>query len=220
MAVYNRYIRMTEATQAETPINDGMNAIERVVKRFVDVAAAAIGLILLSPLFLYIVLKIKSEHDGTVIFRQERIGYKGRPFEILKFRTLAKDSEEDGIPKSITENSDKITEVGQFLRSHHLDELPQLINIIRGDMSLVGPRPERKYFIDKIMEHDKRYEQLYQIRPGATSMATIYNGYTDTMDKMLTRLHMDLDYLEHRSLWLDLKILFLTATRFISGKVF
>lgn len=211
---------MTPSNTTGTQITDGMNIFERAIKRSFDVIAALAGLILLSPVFLYVLIRMKMEGEGSIIFRQERIGYKGKPFNILKFRTMTKDCEEDGVPKLFTENADNVTKLGQSMREHHLDELPQLVNILRGDMSLIGPRPERQYFINQIMEHDSRYANLYQIRPGATSMATIYNGYTDSMDKMLTRLQMDLDYLEHRSLWLDIKILFLTAKRFFLGTKF
>ena len=110
--------------------------------------------------------------------------------------------------------------MGKFLREHHLDELPQLLNVFKGDMSFVGPRPERKYFIDRIMEINPDYEYIYMMRPGLTSMATIYNGYTDTMEKMLIRLQMDLDYLKNRSLWLDAKIVFTTVRFIIYGKKF
>ena len=110
--------------------------------------------------------------------------------------------------------------MGRFLRDHHLDEFPQLWNIFIGDMSFVGPRPERKFFIDQIMEHDPRYEQLYAVRPGIFSMATLYNGYTDTLEKMLRRLEMDLDYVAHRTFWLDLKIIWLTTVSILSGKKF
>jgi lipopolysaccharide/colanic/teichoic acid biosynthesis glycosyltransferase len=106
------------------------------------------------------------------------------------------------------------------LREHHLDELPQLFNVFVGDMSFVGPRPERKYFIDKIMEVNPNYDYLYLVRPGITSMATIYNGYTDTMEKMLKRLEMDLEYLQKRSLWLDLKIIVTTVLNIVEGKKF
>ena len=118
------------------------------------------------------------------------------------------------------EKNDNLTRVGRFLRDHHLDELPQLWNVLRGDMSFVGPRPERKYYIDLIMEQDPRYERLYQLRPGVTSYATLHNGYTDTMEKMLIRLEMDLYYLEHCSLWLDIKILMQTFFSIISGRHF
>lgn len=139
---------------------------------------------------------------------------------ILKFRTMVIDSEKDGVPMLAEINDQRLTPFGKWLRTHHLDELPQLYNVLRGDMSLVGPRPERKYFIDQIMEHDPRYSMLYQIRPGVTSYATLYNGYTDTMEKMLRRLNYDLYYLEHRSFWFDIRILWLTFISIIFGKKF
>ena len=114
----------------------------------------------------------------------------------------------------------RLTRVGKFLRAHHLDELPQLWNVFCGDMAFIGYRPERKFFIDQIMEHDPRYSFLYQIRPGVTSYATLYNGYTDTMEKMLRRLNYDLYYLEHRSFWFDIKTLWLTFVSIIFGKKF
>jgi lipopolysaccharide/colanic/teichoic acid biosynthesis glycosyltransferase len=112
----------------------------------------------------------------------------------------------------------RLTRVGRFIRAHHIDELPQLWNVLRGDMSFIGPRPERKYFIDQIMEYDSRYTYLYQIRPGVTSYATLYNGYTDTMEKMLRRLEFDLFYLRHRSMWFDIKILCNTFCAIVFGK--
>ena len=130
------------------------------------------------------------------------------------------DAEEDGPNLLEIEGDTRLTRVGKFIRAHHLDELPQLWNIVKGDMSLVGPRPERKYYIDQIIKHDPRYTYLYQIRPGATSYATLYNGYTDTMPKMLRRLSLDLYYLEHRSWWFDAKILFKTMTNIMFGKIF
>ena len=130
-------------------------------------------------------------------------------------------AEKSGKPQLWNAKTDhRLTKTGKFLRDHHLDELPQFWNVLRGDMSFVGPRPERKFYINQIMQQDPRYECLYQIRPGITSMATIYNGYTDTMEKMLTRLHMDLDYLENRSWWLDIKIVALTFLNIAFGKKF
>ncbi len=130
------------------------------------------------------------------------------------------DAEKDGELLYQHENEKRMTKVGKFLRKHHLDELPQLWNVLKGDMSFVGYRPERKYFIDQIMELDPRYEQLYQIRPGVTSYATLYNGYTDTMEKMLKRLALDLQYLESQSWLTDMKILWLTFMSIVSGKKF
>ena len=121
---------------------------------------------------------------------------------------------------SVPKKDERLTRIGKFLRKHHLDELPQLWNVLCGDMSFIGPRPERKFYIDQIMERDPRYKNLYQIRPGVTSYATLYNGYTDTMEKMLRRLDMDLYYLEHRSWWFDARILGKTFIKMIFGRVF
>jgi len=200
---------------------DGMNGFERNVKRVFDLIVSLICLIIFSPLFLFCYIAIKRENNGPVIYKQERIGRFGRPFYIYKFRSMVVDAEEKGPKLCDTEDDDpRLTKVGRFLRAHHLDELPQFWNVFKGEMSFVGPRPERKFFIDQIIEHDSRYQYLYQIRPGITSMATLYNGYTDTMEKMLKRLEMDLYYLEHRSWALDFKILGLTFARIAFGKVF
>ena len=201
-------------------IPDGMNGFERNVKRIVDCMIAVILMILFSPLFLICYLAVKSEDGGPAIFKQERIGRFGRPFNIYKFRSMTVDAEKNG-PQLCSHKKDKrLTRIGKFLRKHHLDELPQLWNVICGDMSFIGPRPERKFYIDQIMERDPRYKNLYQIRPGVTSYATLYNGYTDTMEKMLRRLDMDLYYLEHRSWWFDARILGKTFIKMIFGRVF
>ena len=201
-----------------TYIYDGMNAFEKEVKRLLDFLLASLCIIIFSPLFLACYIAVKRNHDGPVIFKQERIGRFGRPFYIYKFRSMRTDAESDG-PQLCSDNRDKrLTKTGRFLRSHHLDELPQLWNIFTGDMAFIGPRPEREHYINMIMEKDPRYQCLYQIRPGITSMATLYNGYTDTLEKMLKRLEMDLDYLEHRSWWLDAKILGLTFLKIVFGK--
>ena len=201
-------------------IYDKMNAFEREVKRWFDFFAALFCLIIFSPLFLICYIAIKRDHDGPVIYKQVRIGRFGRPFFIYKFRSMRVDAESDGPQLRNTESDERITKTGKFLRDPHLDELPQFWNVLKGDMSFVGPRPERKFYIQQIMEHDPRYEFLYQIRPGITSMATIYNGYTDSMEKMLKRLEMDLEYLKNRSWWLDLKIIGLTFLNISFGKKF
>lgn len=204
----------------DTPISDGMNIAERAIKRTFDIMVSLLGLLFLSPVFLYVYIRLRAQNDGPVIFSQERIGKGGKPFMIYKYRTMRVNSEENDTPQLAQESDSRLTPAGKFLREHHLDELPQLWNVLIGDMSFVGPRPERKYFIDKIMQHNPDYELLYQIRPGITSMATIYNGYTDTMEKMLIRLQMDLDYLKKRSLLYDLKIVFTTAKLILNGKKF
>ena len=204
----------------ETNIKDGMNVCERAVKRCLDVMGACVGLVLLSPVFLLIYLLLKKQGYGSAIFSQERIGYKGLPFRIYKFRTMCEVSEVDGLPRLAEKDDVRLTPVGKYLRVYHLDELPQLWNVLKGDMSFVGPRPERRYFIDLIMEETSDYEYIYLMRPGLTSKATLHNGYTDTMEKMLIRLRMDLDYLRRRSLWLDTKIIFTTTIYLLTGKKF
>lgn len=201
-------------------IYDGMNGLERDVKRIFDFIAAAIALILFSPLFIICYILIKKEDGGSVIFKQERIGRFGRPFYIYKFRSMQEDAEKNGPALFQHERDHRLTSIGKFLRTHHLDELPQLWNVLVGDMSFVGPRPERKFYIDQIIQHDERYTFLYQVRPGVTSYATLYNGYTDTMDKMLRRLELDLYYLRKRSWWFDIKILINTFLNIAIGKKF
>ena len=201
-------------------IKDGMNVFERAVKRLFDIVCSFFGLVVLSPVFLIVYIRLRIQNDGSVIFRQERIGYKGKPFNIFKFRTMRVDSESSGKPQLASKGDERLTKVGRFLREHHLDELPQLFNVFIGDMSFVGPRPERQYYIHQIREKNPNYDYLYLVRPGLTSLATIYNGYTDTLEKMLTRLDMDLEYLKKRSLFLDLKIIITTVTYILTGKKF
>lgn len=191
-----------------------------MLKRVLDIIGALLCLFVFSPLMAWCAIAIRREDGLPIIYKQERIGLYGKPFFIYKFRSMRVDAESD-YPKLSEQNGDpRLTHVGAYLRRHHLDELPQLWNVLKGDMSFVGPRPERKFYIDQIMEHDPRYAELYQIRPGVTSYATLYNGYTDTMEKMLRRLDLDLYYLKHRSLWMDFGILFKTFVNIIFGKIF
>lgn len=189
---------------------DGMSGMERALKRVGDVLGALVLLVVLSPVFLYIYIRQRWTASGPVIYSQERVGRGGKPFRIYKFRTMVVDAERDGVPQLEQDDDPRLTEFGKVLRKRHLDELPQIWNVLKGDMSFVGYRPERQYFIDKIMLHNPDYQLLYQSMPGVTSLATIENGYTDTMEKMLKRLDMDLNYLRNRSLGLDIKIIFKT----------
>ena len=197
-----------------------MGAAERSIKRMTDIVCAALGLVLFSPVFIVIAVLLKCQRGGRVFFSQERIGYGGKPFNIYKFRTMSSVVEDEGPQLISMPDAAQSTRVERFIRKHHLDELPQLWNVLKGDMSLVGPRPERRYFIEKIMEHTNDYELIYEMRPGLTSEATLYNGYTDTMEKMLKRLEMDIRYLENRSLWMDFKIVVNTIFCLLSGKEF
>lgn len=214
------YIKWSDDKDNPRFIADGMNEFERNIKRIFDFLVAGICLVIFSPLFLICYIMVKREDGGPAIFKQERIGRFGRPFTIYKFRSMKMDAEKHG-PQLFGHKKDhRMTKIGRFLRDHHLDELPQLWNVFRGDMSFIGPRPERKFYIDQIIKEDSRYQFLYQIRPGVTSYATLYNGYTDTMEKMLRRLDLDLYYLEHRSWWFDAKILVKTFINILFGKVF
>lgn len=214
--------RMSERTLNDRTYRlDAVSPAACAVKRGLDLVASIIGMIVFSPVFLIIYIAIKCEDHGSAIFKQERVGYHGKIFVLYKFRSMTAKAEANGIPTLCSGESDKrLTKIGRFLREHHLDELPQLWNVLKGDMSFVGPRLERKFFVDKIKSINPDYELLYQLRPGLFSAATLYNGYTDTMAKMLERLRMDLDYLNNRSLWLDTKIIFLTVFSILSGKKF
>lgn len=192
------------------------------MKRFLDFLIACVCIIVFASLFVICFIAILLEDGQPAIYSQERIGLHGKPFNIYKFRSMRRDAEQEG-PQLLLDgamNDPRLTRVGRFLRAHHLDELPQLWNVLRGDMAFIGYRPERKFYIDQIMERDPRYELLYKIRPGVTSYATLYNGYTDTIEKMLRRLELDLYYLEHQSMWFDTKVLFKTFISIVFGKKF
>ena len=201
-------------------IEDGMSTFARYMKRLFDFFVASVTLIVFSPLMLICYIAIKMDDGGPAIYAQERIGRFGRKFKIYKFRSMRMDAEKTGPQLSAQQGQgdNRLTKVGRFIRAHHLDELPQLWNVFCGDMSFIGPRPERRFFINQIVEYDHRYTYRYQSRPGVTSYATLYNGYTDTMEKMLKRLEYDLYYLGHRSWGFDIKILWLTFWKIVSGK--
>ena len=194
-----------------------MTDAELCIKRAFDIVASALGLILLSPLFALIALQVKLSSRGPVFYSQERIGLYGLPFHIYKFRTMIEHAEE-GTPQLTQDDDPRITKIGHWLRKYRLDELPQLWNILCGDMSIVGPRPERPFFIEQIMKEAPYYCLLYKVRPGLTSWGPIRVGYTDTMEKMIERLNCDIVYVENMSLLLDLKILFFTTGVIIKGK--
>ena len=195
-----------------------MTDAELCIKRAFDIVTSAIGMVVLSPLYAMIALQVKCSSPGPVLYSHERIGLYGIPFRIYKFRTMKANAEADGVPQLTIDNDPRITKVGHWLRKYRLDELPQLWNILRGDMSIVGPRPERAYFIEQIMKEAPYYCLLYKVRPGLTSWGPIRVGYTDTMEKMIERLNADIVYVENMSLLLDLKILFFTVNVIIKGK--
>ncbi|MGP1499112.1 MAG: sugar transferase [Porphyromonas sp.] len=193
-----------------------------VFKRVFDVLLSLGSLVLFAPVMLVIYVLIKKEDpDGDVIYAQDRVGLGGKTFKLYKFRSMHMNAEAENLPQLYSgEDDPRLTKVGKFIRAHHLDEFPQLWNVLKGEMSFVGPRPERQFYIDQILEHNPDYVKLYALRPGLFSYATLYNGYTDTMEKMLKRLDYDLQYLEDYSFWTDIKIIYLTSISIIFGKKF
>jgi len=187
------------------------------VKRIFDISLSFVMLIVLFPVFLYFAIAIKMDSKGPVFYRQERIGRFGKAFDILKFRTMYINAE-NGTPKLSSADDDRITNIGRLLRKYRIDELPQFWNILKGDMSIVGPRPERKFYINQIIEQAPYYCLLYKIRPGLTSWGPIKIGYSDTIEKMVERLNYDIIYMEDMSLLNDLRILILTLEILFKGK--
>ena len=187
------------------------------MKRFIDVTVSTVALVILSPLFIFFAIRIKTDSKGTVFYRQERIGRYGRPFDILKFRTMYKGAE-NGIPRLSSSKDNRVTAAGRILRKYRLDELPQFWNVLKGEMSLVGPRPERTYYINQIIETAPYYCLIYKIRPGLTSWGPIRIGYSDTIEKMVERLNYDIIYMDNMSLLIDLKIILQTAEVIFKGK--
>lgn len=187
------------------------------VKRAFDIVMSLTSLLLLSPVYVFLYILVWSTSKGPAIYKQERIGLHGIPFQILKFRTMCDDAESD-VPQLSADNDSRVTRVGAFLRKYRLDELPQMWNVLKGDMSIVGPRPERRYFIEQIEQKAPYYCLLYKIRPGLTSWGPIKVGYTDTIDKMIRRLNYDVVYVENMSLQLDMKILLHTISVILDGK--
>ncbi len=190
---------------------------QKFIKRGVDIAVSVIALVILSPLFLLIAIAIKSNSTGPIFFKQERIGYRGIPFYIIKFRSMRVDAEKEG-PKLSSDSDDRRTSVGIFLRKTRLDELPQFINVLLGQMTLVGPRPEREYFINQIVSKAPIYKRLHRVKPGITSWGQIKYGYAESVDEMIDRMKYDILYLENMSLGLDIKIMFNTALIMIQGR--
>jgi exopolysaccharide biosynthesis polyprenyl glycosylphosphotransferase len=196
---------------------DLLPAWQQSVKRIIDVGASIIAMILLIPLYIFTAIGVKMSSKGPVLYSQERVGIKGKPFKMHKFRSMYSDAESTG-PQLSSENDPRITPFGRFIRKVRLDEIPQFYTVLKGDMSLVGPRPERQYYIDQIVKRAPHYRLLLKVKPGITSWGQVKYGYASDVDEMIERLQYDILYIENMSIAMDIKILIYTVLIVLQGR--
>ncbi len=196
---------------------DLMPAWQKVVKRIMDIVISAIAIIILAPVFIFTAIMVKRSSPGPILFRQERVGLQGRKFKMIKFRSMYADAEKTG-PQLSCKSDPRITPWGRIMRQYRLDEIPQFFTVLKGDMSLVGPRPERQYYIDQIVERMPHYKLLQKVKPGITSWGQVKYGYAENVDQMIERAKFDLIYLENMSIATDIKILVYTIMIVLQGR--
>jgi exopolysaccharide biosynthesis polyprenyl glycosylphosphotransferase len=194
-----------------------MPAWQQNLKYFIDIIGSLIALIILSPLFVILMFGVRLSSKGPIFYKQRRIGKNGKPFTIFKFRSMYVNAETNG-PELSSKLDERVTKFGRFMRKSRLDEIPNFVNVLRGDMSLVGPRPEREYFIKQIVERAPHYTQLLKVKPGITSWGQVKYGYAENVDQMLKRMKYDLLYIENMSLYVDIKIMIYTLLTIIQRK--
>jgi len=213
--------KVKSATIFGTPLlevnQDVMPAWQQNVKQLMDIALSILALILLIPMSLAMAIGVKLSSPGPILYRQDRIGRFGREFRIYKFRSMYHNAEENG-PELSSKHDPRVTRFGQMMRKHRLDEIPNFINVLKGDMALVGPRPEREYFIEKIISIAPHYTHLHKVKPGITSWGQVKYGYAENVEEMIKRLRYDILYIENMSLFVDVKILFYTAITILKGR--
>ena len=210
-------LRYDVDTDSFNLFTDQMNPTHRNVKRLIDISLSIVSLIILIPVVIGAAIAIRLNSSGSILYKQSRVGRGMIPFSIYKFRTMYHDAEAQG-PQLSHKNDARITSVGSFLRKYRIDEIPQFINVIRGQMSIVGPRPERPYFVDQILKENESLSRLYSVRPGITSWGQVKYGYASTIKEIIDRTKFDLLYLNNRSLFLDLRIMLSTIKVVLAGK--
>ena len=196
---------------------DTMPAWQRKLKRIIDLVVSSVVLLLLGPLYLYLAIRVKNSSSGPIFYYQERVGHKGKPFNIIKFRSMYVNSEEQG-PALSSDDDPRVTPWGRVMRKWRLDEIPQFYNVLKGEMSLVGPRPERQHYIDKLTLIAPEYRHLQKVKPGITSWGMVKFGYAENVEEMIERMKFDLIYLDNRTLVIDFKILIHTVLILFQGK--
>lgn len=197
--------------------HDLMPAWQQNLKQISDIVISILALLILLPLILFLVMGVKLSSSGPIFYKQLRVGRFGREFRIYKFRSMYHNAEENG-PELSSKHDPRVTRFGQVMRKHRLDEIPNFLNVLKGDMALVGPRPERRYFIERITKEAPHYAHLHKVKPGITSWGQVKYGYAENVEEMIKRLRYDILYIENMSLFVDLKILFYTVITIVKGR--